>query len=118
MEALATLKLDAPSSEHPLAVLLVVDRDHALRAPSLGQEGVEAVERPHVEHALAGEVVGQDGNSVAVVARHPRRVQRPLVEREGVKPERDTVQHGAGRLIMGADRQQVGHLALGPGGLG
>ena len=55
----------------------------------LGQEGVESVERPDVEHTLPGERVGEVRHPVPVVARHARRVE-PMrgVEREGVEPER------------------------------
>ena len=104
-KALTALELDPPACLHPGDVLLVVDRHHARRATMLGQEGVEAVERPDVQHALPDERGGQERDPVAVVARHARRIETVLgVERERVKPQRDARQHARGRLGVGADR--------------
>src|SRR3954453_23338209 len=50
-KTLAALELDAPPGPHPLAVLLVVDRDDAAGAARLGEKGVEAVEGADVEDA-------------------------------------------------------------------
>jgi hypothetical protein len=56
----------------------------------LGEECVEAVERPDVEHPLAGEGQGQERDAVSVVARDARGVEIVLaVESERVEPQRD-----------------------------
>ena len=53
-------ELDPPACLDPGDVLLVVDRHDSRRAAMLGQEGVEPVERPDVEHALTGERGGEE----------------------------------------------------------
>ena len=35
------------------------------------------------------------------------------LEREGVEPEGNAIQDGSGRVVIGLDRQQISHLALG-----
>src|SRR5579875_3968105 len=50
-DPLAALELDAPARGNPVTVLLVVDREHPPRAPTLGEECVEAVEGANIEHA-------------------------------------------------------------------
>jgi hypothetical protein len=88
-EALAARKLDAPPGRDPEPVLLVVDRNHPVRAAVLGEEGIETVERGDVEHAHPAEVARKCGDAVAVIARNAGRIDaRSAVEREGVKPER------------------------------
>ena len=117
-EARAGLELDPPARPDPVDVLLAVDGHDPLGAAVLGQEGVEAVERPDVEHALPGERLGQERHPVAVVARDAGRVQAVLgVEREGVEPQRHLPEHALGVLDLRADRQRVGDRALGIGEL-
>src|SRR5919201_1032592 len=59
----------------------------------------------------------QERNPVTVVAGNARRVDATSVEGEGVEPERDLLQRSSRGLRGGHYRQQVGDLALGPGGL-
>ena len=66
---------DAEPGLDPVDVLLVVDRDNATRAPPLGQEAVEAVEGPNVQHAAPGEAFrAQHRKTVDVVPGQARRV--------------------------------------------
>jgi hypothetical protein len=51
-------EVDAEPPADPGDVLLVVHGHHAGGPATLGQEGVEPVERAHVEHARAGQVLG------------------------------------------------------------
>jgi hypothetical protein len=113
-EALAALQLDAPARSYPRDVLLAVDGDHVRCAPVLGEERVEAVERPDVEHPLAGEGPGQERDPVAVIARDARRVETVLaVEGERVKPERDARQHLSCRRRIGLDGKEIRDGPLG-----
>ena len=50
----AALEVDSEPPADPGDVLLVVHGHHAGGPATLGQEGVEPVERAHVEHARAG----------------------------------------------------------------
>jgi hypothetical protein len=52
------LKVDSEPAADPGDVLLVVHGHHARGPATLGQEGLEPVERAHVEHARAGELLG------------------------------------------------------------
>jgi hypothetical protein len=115
-EALAARELYAPPGRDPEPVLLVVDRNHPVRAAVLGEEGIETVERGDVEHAHPAEVARKCGDAVAVIARNAGRIDaRSAVEREGVKPERHLLDGRASDGRIDLDRQQVGHLPLGLG---
>ena len=112
------LKVDSEPATDPGDVLLVVHGHHPGGPATLGQEGVETVERAHVEHARAGELLGYRAQAVAVIARDARRVDTGAVERERVKPQRHALQRGARLLPPGVDRQQVRHSPLRGGDLG
>jgi hypothetical protein len=76
--------------------LLVVDRDHALRAAKLREETVEAVKRADVEHATPDKTIrAEHRKAVAVVPGDPRRVD-PTRKREGVKPQRNRIADALG----------------------
>jgi hypothetical protein len=73
-EALSALQVDAPPGRDPEPILLVVHRDNPLGPPTLGEERIEAVERPDVEHPHPGKVAAEHRDAVAVVARGAGRV--------------------------------------------
>src|SRR4051794_640559 len=67
-------EVDSEPPANPGDVLLVVHGDHAGGPATLGQKGVEPVERAHVEHARAGQVLryhasGSDARCPAVHTR-------------------------------------------------
>ena len=55
-KTLPTAQRRVPPRSHPQAILLVIDRHYPRGTTTLGQERIEAIERPHVEHGLAREV--------------------------------------------------------------
>src|SRR5436190_4676459 len=70
-----------------------------------------------METLAAVELQRQRRDPVPMIPRDARRVEGVSIEREGVEPERNAVENLAGGLGAGANRQQVGDLALGPRGL-
>src|SRR4249920_4065389 len=113
-ETLPSLELDVPAGADPLDVLLVVDGDHLLCPPGLGEEGVEPVEAADVENGETLEALRDRRKPVAMVARMSRRVDPlPPIERKGVKPVQNVVENPAGLRGIRLDRQQVRHLPLG-----
>src|SRR5439155_23815356 len=114
----AGLEVNSEAARDPGDVLLVVYRHDADGPATLGQEGVEPVERAHVEHARAAEVLRYRAQAVAVIPRDARRVHAGAVERERVEPQRHAPQRGARLLPPGVDRQEVRDRPLRGGGLG
>ena len=110
--------MNSEAARDPGDVLLVVHRHDADGPATLGQEGVEPVERAHVEHARAAEVLRNRAQTVAVIPGDARRVHAGAVERERVEPQRHAPQRGARLLPPGVDRQEVRDRPLRGGGLG
>ncbi len=67
-EALPALQLQTPPVSDPEPILLVIHGHDPLRRPPLGEEPLEAVEAADIEDARPGEVLGQPGHAVAMVA--------------------------------------------------
>jgi hypothetical protein len=73
-------EVDAEPPADPGNVLLLVHGHHAGGPATLGQEGVEPVERAHVEQARAGQVLGYRAQAIAVIPCDARCVEAGAVE--------------------------------------